>query len=87
MKFTQQPQQLNVDGHDFLRSEVAAGKHGPLFPASIRAIICGPSGCGKTNVMVSLLEEPHGLRFENVYVYSKSLDQPKYKRHEVQCFQ
>ena len=28
--------------------------------------------------MLSLLESPHGVRFENVYVYSKSLHQPKY---------
>lgn len=34
---------------------------------------------GKTNVLVSLLEDPHGLRFENVYIYSKSLEQAKYK--------
>jgi len=25
------------------------------------------------------LESPHGVRFENVYVYSKSLQQPKYQ--------
>ncbi|EZA62849.1 hypothetical protein X777_01165, partial [Ooceraea biroi] len=39
----------------------------------------GPSGCGKTNVVIGLLESPHGVRFENVYVYSKSLRQPKYR--------
>lgn len=54
-------------------------KHGPLLPSSVRCVICGPSACGKTNVMVSLLESPNGLRFENVYVYSKSLRQPKYQ--------
>lgn len=53
-------------------------KHGQLLPNSIRAIICGPSASGKTNVMLSLLLEKNGLRFENVYVYSKSLHQPKY---------
>ncbi|KAG5314838.1 GVQW3 protein, partial [Acromyrmex insinuator] len=46
---------------------------------TIRAIICGPSNCGKTNVLISLLESPNGVRFENVYVYSKSLQQPKYR--------
>lgn len=54
-------------------------KHGPLLPNAVRAIICGPSGCGKTNIMFSLLVEPNGLSFENVYVYSKSLYQPKYQ--------
>lgn len=53
-------------------------KHSILLPNSIRCIICGPSNCGKTNVIISLLESPNGLRFENVYVYAKSLFQPKY---------
>lgn len=52
--------------------------HGPILPTSIRCLIVGPSNCGKTNVMISLLEDPHGLRFKNVYIYSKSLHQPKY---------
>ncbi|KYN14209.1 hypothetical protein ALC57_13593 [Trachymyrmex cornetzi] len=50
-----------------------------MLPASIRAIVCGPSNCGKTNVLISLSKSPHGVRFENVYVYSKSLQQPKYR--------
>lgn len=54
-------------------------KHGTMLPTTIRAIVCGPSNCGKTNVLISLLESPHGVRFENVYVYSKSLQQPKYR--------
>lgn len=53
--------------------------HGPLLPSSIRSLIIGPSNCGKTNVMISLIIHPDGLRFENVYVYSKSLFQPKYE--------
>lgn len=53
-------------------------KHSALFSNSIRAIICGPSNCGKTNVIISLLEAKNGLHFENVYVYAKSLFQPKY---------
>jgi len=54
-------------------------KHGDMLPASIRAVVCGPSNCSKTNVLISLLESPHGIRFENVYVYSKSLQQLKYR--------
>jgi len=54
-------------------------KHGSLLPNSIRGIITGPSNCGKTNVMISLLEQPNGLAFENIYIYSKSLHQPKYE--------
>lgn len=33
---------------------------------------------GKTNIIINLLESPNGLRFENVYIYSKSLFHPKY---------
>ena len=54
-------------------------KHGPLLPSSIRSLICGPSNCGKTNVMMTLIEHPNGLKFRNIYVYSKSLQQPKYE--------
>ena len=52
--------------------------HSSLLPNSIRCIICGPSNCGKTNVMISLLEDKNGLKFKNVYIYCKSLYQPKY---------
>ena len=65
----------NIEG---LQTPAAPLKHGPLFPNSIRSIICGPSNCGKSNLMMSLLYAPNGLKFENVYVYSKSLHQPKY---------
>lgn len=54
-------------------------KHGSLLPNNIRCLVCGPSNCGKTNVLLSLLIEPTGLKFQNVYLYSKTLEQPKYK--------
>ena len=75
----------NLDRKTLARSGATEGengesrRHGPLLPNVVRCIICGPSNCGKTNVLVSLLEQPHGLRFENVYVYSRSLQQPKYR--------
>lgn len=53
--------------------------HGQLFPNNIRCIICGPSNCGKTNLMLNFLFSQNGLYFKNVYVFSKSLYQPKYK--------
>lgn len=61
---------------------VGRTKHGDLFPNHVRCIMCGPSNAGKTNVMLSLLFNPNGLKFENVYVFSKSLYQPKYKLME-----
>jgi len=42
-------------------------------------LVVGPSNCGKTNVMLSLIESPNGLKFENIFVFSKSLYQPKYE--------
>lgn len=53
-------------------------RHGNLLPNTIRSIVCGPSNCGKTNVVISLLLHKDGPRFRNLYVYSKSLYQPKY---------
>jgi len=52
-------------------------KHGAILPSIIRAIVCDPSNYGKINVRISLLEIPHGVCFENVYMYSKSLQQSK----------
>ena len=54
-------------------------KHGSLLPNTVRCIVSGPSNCGKTNVVINLIIHENGLRFNNVYVYSKSLNQPKYQ--------
>lgn len=54
-------------------------RHSKILPNTIRCIICGPSNCGKTNVIINLIESPNGVRFENIYVYSKSLQQLKYR--------
>lgn len=79
MKIVKQQPSLNIENLDFADGERLPSKHGSLFPSSIRCCIIGPSNCGKTNVMISLLIDPNGLRFQNVYVYSKSLNQPKYQ--------
>ena len=52
-------------------------RHGELLPSSIRAIFCEPSNSGKTNALLALLIHTNGLRFENFYIYSKSVNQPK----------
>lgn len=54
-------------------------KHSEFFPNSIRGLIVGPSNCGKTNVLLSMLLDSNGLKFERIYIYSKSLHQPKYR--------
>lgn len=70
---------INFDDRTRAISKNVERRHGNMLPNTIRGIICGPSNCGKTNVLMSLLESPHGLHFENLYVYSKSLQQPKYR--------
>lgn len=54
-------------------------RHSDLLPNSIRCIIAGPSNCGKTNVLITLIESEHGLKFENIYIYCKTLEQDKYE--------
>lgn len=77
MKFLKQPYSLQVDKicdekkNSYLR-------HGNLLPNTIRCIVCGPSNCGKTNLVIGLLLHENGIRFRNVYVYSKTLQQSKY---------
>lgn len=81
MRVIKQKDRLKVDSfdNDDCHTSAVSYKHSKLFPNSIRSIICGPSNCGKTNIMISLLVHPNGLKFNNVYVYSKSLYQPKYQ--------
>lgn len=79
MWFEKQPEKIEVRNLDnAIGQPTNERRHGNLLPNTIRCIVCGPSNCGKTNLIISLLEDPNGLRFENVYVYSKSLYQPKY---------
>lgn len=78
MRIVKQPTSLCITNRSFNETQ-HEHRHGRLLPNTIRCIIAGPSNCGKTNVIISLLEHPNGLRFENVYVYSKSLYQPKYQ--------
>lgn len=81
MKLKKQTTSLAVNDWSSLLSDVTAQKtlkHGALLPNSIRCLICGPSNCGKTNVLLTLLLDPNGIKFSNVYLYSKSLNQPKY---------
>lgn len=78
MRLIKQPLSLEVSNLDFETNSVII-KHSPLLPNTIRCIICGPSNCGKTNVMVTLLLHENGLKFRNIYLYSKTTFQPKYK--------
>ena len=78
MNFQTQSLKLPVVNFDIIvEEEKKTKRHGELFPDSIRAVFCGPSNCGKTNSLLTLITHPNELRFENVYVYSKSLNQSK----------
>lgn len=80
VKQTDQLKVINLDGISNDDDNINGfRRHGNLLPTSIRAILCGPSSSGKTNLMLTLLFSKNGLRFENVYVFSKSLYQPKYQ--------
>ncbi|KAE9522014.1 hypothetical protein AGLY_017576 [Aphis glycines] len=65
---------LNVDTRIIKKTS----RHGPLLPDTIRAIIVGPSGSVKTNIMYNLITHENGIRFENIYLYSKTSNQEKY---------
>ncbi|KAG7301834.1 hypothetical protein JYU34_013222 [Plutella xylostella] len=78
MKFLKQKSTLHFDNLSTLDSTNKTFRHGTLLPNTIRCVICGPSNCGKTNLMIGLLLHENGLRYQNVYVYSKTLHQPKY---------
>lgn len=69
----------NIDDLTVDKVKIAEGKHGPLLPNTLRCIVSGPSNCGKTNVVFNLITNPNGVRFNNLYVFSKSLHQPKYQ--------
>lgn len=79
MQFIKQQKQIIVRNLDFKSDKLTKSRHGSLLPNTMRTLIVGPSNCGKTNVMLSLIESPNGLKFENIYIYSKSLHQPKYQ--------
>ena len=51
-----------------------------LFPLNIRGIITGPSGSGKSNIIYNLIVKKDGLKFTNLYIVSKTLEQEKYKK-------
>lgn len=81
MRFSKQAVSINVQNLDKVAStsKLKLRRHSKLLPNSIRCIITGPSNCGKTNLLMSLIESEHGLKFENIYIYSKTLEQDKYE--------
>lgn len=79
MKLIKQGLDLDVTDINIESNLSNYNRHSVLLPNAIRCIICGPSNCGKTNVMLSLLLHRNGLKFKNIYLYSKTTFQPKYR--------
>lgn len=80
MKIVKQKDSLNVENHECYFPSNTFMKHNSLLGSTVkRGIIVGRSGCGKTNALLSLLLHKNGLRFSNIYLYSKTLNQPKYQ--------
>lgn len=84
MRIIQQSIPLPVIDVDTLVKKYPAEKpiiqrHGHLFPKTVRCLVTGPSNSGKTNSILSLIYDENGLSFSNLYIYSKSLFQPKYQ--------
>lgn len=81
MRFTKQVTNISIRNLDesTSSSNLNSKRHSILLPNSIRCIIAGPSNCGKTNLLIGMIESENGLKFENIYIYSKSLEQDKYK--------
>lgn len=83
ISLVQHKDRLNMENIDKLTvdrvNSEEPNKHGSLLPNTLRCIISGPSNCGKTNVVFNLLTQTNGLCFNNVYIFSKSLNQPKYQ--------
>lgn len=79
LKLVQQTKRLKIHNLEPSDKIAHSRRHSILLPNTVRCLICGPSNCGKTNAVVSLLLDVNGLKYQNVYLYSKTPFQPKYE--------
>ena len=49
-----------------------------MLSNTFRMLTCRPSGCGKTITLMHMIYKL--LHFEKIYLFSKNLEQPKYKQ-------
>lgn len=79
MKFVKQKQKIFQDDIvNMVPDKIQRVKNGPLLPNNIRALVVGKSNCGKTHVVLNLIISPNGPKFQHLFVFSKTLYQPKY---------
>lgn len=77
MKVKKQRLQLPVRQFDYRGGSVRT-KHSKLLPDNIRCLCVGPSNSGKTNLLLSILIDKNGVKFKNIYLFSRSGEQTKY---------
>ena len=53
--------------------------HHPNIPNSFRMLIVGPSNCGKTHLLLKMLLIPNFLDYNNLIIFSKTVNQPEYQ--------
>lgn len=82
MKVEKQKTRMPIRKFEFDGGSLKRKKHSKLLPNVVRGLIVGPSNCGKTNLMLTMLVDGNGLKFENVYLFCKTVDQPKYRHLE-----
>ena len=82
MRFIKQPVDIKNENFDiFDNNTLEISIQSPLWPKrGLRAGIVGASGSGKTNVAFSVIEDENGIRFKNVYIYSKTIHQGKIQK-------
>ena len=81
-KCSPQTQDQKWDIKILIPDPIERKRNGELLPDSIRCIIVGQSACGKTTLMIdNFLLSPGwlDLRDRYIYIYTKSLNQPKYQ--------
>lgn len=78
MKVKKMRVQLPIRSFEY-SGEGQKSRHGPLLPDHPRMVCCGPSNAGKTDFLLNLLIHKNGIKFKNVYLFCKTLDQPKYR--------
>ena len=53
--------------------------HHKNIPESFRMLIVGSSGCGNTNLLFNMLLIPKFLEYDNLIIFSKTINQPEYQ--------